>query len=100
MPEIRVMNIDNMKKLIIDDSRNNIVSSSNSGKLAYKGLSRETILLNMEFHGALISHLKNKPKSRKQASMIVYNDKLFLYGGLSSTGMDDFWNFELNGTDL
>lgn len=97
MPEIRIMNTDNMKKLMIEDSRNNANNSENKGKFSYKGLSRETILSNMELRGGLLKYLKNKPKSRKQATMIVFDDKLFLYGGLSFNGMDDIWMFEISG---
>jgi hypothetical protein len=96
MPEIRMMNTENNIKKIIEDSRKNELNS-HRGKFSIKGLSRETILSNMEFQGYYITHMKNKPKSRKQSTMILFEDKLYLYGGLSFNGMDDIWVFDLSG---
>ena len=97
MPEIRIMNTENnIKKLINEESRKNETTSTR-GKFSYKGLSRDTILSNIEFQGFYLTYMKNKPKSRKQSTITLYDDKLYLYGGLSFCGMDDLWTYDLSG---
>jgi len=55
-----------------------------------KRVSRKYLLENI----VLINHtkqVKSKPKSRSHFTMNVVDDKIFLYGGLNSDKLSDFW---------
>lgn len=44
-----------------------------------------------------IVHSKNKPKSRAHASITFFDGKLYLFGGVNNSALNDFWVNDLNG---
>lgn len=51
----------------------------------------------MELQGFYIGSYKIRPRGRTQTSLILTNSKIYMYGGLSSTGLEDLWKFDLKG---
>ena len=45
----------------------------------------------MYFKGSHITYSKNKPKSRSQASCLIYDNLMLIFGGLNSQGLEDLW---------
>ena len=43
------------------------------------------------FQGKNLNYSKNKPKSRSQASCLIYENIMLIFGGWNSQGLDDLW---------
>ena len=57
-----------------------------------KNISREQVFSSgIEFKGKNINHLKFKLKSRAQATMTLYDNKLYIFGGLNNSSLGDLW---------
>ena len=86
------------KKLIIalfvKTNKFNLVLKISAGS---KNNSRVSILENLELQGFYIGIQKNRPKGRTQSSMVVVDSKVYMFGGLSSLGLDDMWRYDLKG---
>ena len=57
-----------------------------------KNISREQVFNSgLEFKGKTINHLKFKLKSRAQASMTLFESKLYIFGGINNSSLGDLW---------
>ena len=66
-------------------------------ELFHKDYSRDILLSNIELQGYFLSHQKNRPKGRTQATTILIHNKIYLFGGLSCQGLDDLWRYDIKG---
>jgi len=62
-----------------------------------KDFSRDNLLSNIEMQGYFLSHHKNKPKGRTQATVILIQNKIYIFGGVSCEGLDDMWRYDIKG---
>jgi hypothetical protein len=63
-----------------------------------KNFSREQVLNSgIELKGTLYDKVKNKPKARAQASLTLFDSKLYLFGGVNNSAMNDLWLCDIYG---
>lgn len=63
-------------------------------------MARTTTFENLELQGKYLATQKNKPIARHQSACFKYNNKVYLFGGLSHTKLDDLWVCDIKSTYL
>ena len=51
----------------------------------------------LQYHAILLQNVKNKPRARKNCSILVVKNKMWLFGGCSDEKLGDLWVIDLNG---
>lgn len=63
-----------------------------------KNISRDQILTSgIELKCTQIDKVKNKPKARAQATLTLYENKIFVFGGINNISLGDLWVNDING---
>lgn len=94
MKNVKVLNSENLKLKIIKYDK---LPGMNRNIMRF---SRDTILSNVELVGSYIKFCKNKPISRSNHTLTLHEGKLYLFGGVNSTIINDLWVLNLNSVQV